>query len=167
MRNLKSSEKQLYLLSIEAVKHYFKQKGIEAIFWITSEKMPEEVSRYLKDEVLFLVGKREFRPDIMGVIKSSPLGLGIVLVEKLITIEVKNKEISLQDWFQAKNYGDLYEAPISLLISTKPMPEKLKRLIDHSSSLKYRPISSYRIYYACLNTKEGALTEFFPEEIVP
>jgi hypothetical protein len=166
VKGSKGSEKELYSLVVEAVKHYLEQKGIDAAFWITSERIPEEVSRYLRDEVLFLVGSREFRPDIMGVIKSSLVGLGIVLVEKLVTVEVKDGEIDLQDWFQARNYGDLYDAPISLLISPKSMPERLKRLIEHSPGLRYRPMSGYRIYYARLDTKEAALTEFFPEEII-
>jgi hypothetical protein len=171
VKSPKNSEKQLYPLAVEAVRHYFERKGVEATFWITSERIPEETLKYLRDEVLFLVDRREFRPDIIGAVKSLPKELekrlGIVLEGKLITVEVKGEEVGPQDWLQARNYGDIYYAPISLFISPNPLPERLKRLVELSPSLRCRSIASYRICHARLDMREATLTEFFPEEILP
>ena len=69
--------------------------------------------------MLFLINRREFRPDIIGVIKSLPVELerrlGIILKGKLIIIEVKSEEVGVQDWLQARNYGDIYDAPYSMV----------------------------------------------------
>jgi hypothetical protein len=107
-------------------------------------------TRFLKSEILFLVDKREFRPDIIGVLK-------LPLSPKLVTIEVKKKEIELYDWFQARNYGDLYDASIALLVSPVSVPEKIRRLIEYHHALQLRPCG-YGIYHARL--MERTLTEF-------
>ena len=43
---------------------------MDATFWIASRGIPEKVRRLLRSEILFLVDK-EFRPDIMGVLRLS------------------------------------------------------------------------------------------------
>lgn len=164
MENRNVPEKDLYQPAIKALYHTFQTKGVDVTFTVTADRIPDEILKYVTDEVLFLIDKRDFRPDIMGVVRSSPLGLGIILSEKLITVEVKNEEIGLGDWFQAKNYGDLYDAPIAMLISTEPIPEKLRRLLSKHSALTLRHNWNYRIIFARLNVGKEILTDFFPED---
>jgi hypothetical protein len=65
----RSNEEEFYQFVIEALKNYFVgKKGVDATFWITSRDIPEEVNRLLRSEILFLVDK-EFRPDIMGILR--------------------------------------------------------------------------------------------------
>lgn len=120
--------------------------------------------------MLFLRHEREFRPDLICVIEATLPVLvrtsNSTLKSKLATVEIKNEEVSLHDWFQAKNYGDLYDAPISILISPKPIPERLKRLIKNHPALELRPVTGYKMCYARLDVKNVILTDFFPEEPV-
>jgi hypothetical protein len=79
-----SNEEEFYQSVIEALKNYFvRKKRVDATFWVTSRGIPEEVKRLLRSEILFLVDKREFRPDILGVLK-------LPLTPKLVTVEVRN-----------------------------------------------------------------------------
>jgi hypothetical protein len=158
-----SNEEELYQSVVEALKNYFVgKKGVDTIFWITSRGIPEEVKRLLRSEILFLVDK-EFRPDIMGVLR---LPTQQITQQKLVTVEVKNR-VDLRAWFQAKNYGDLYDAEIALLVSPAPMPEKIRRLIEVHTALRYRVISGHRICYARVDKIERIMTDFFPEEPLP
>jgi hypothetical protein len=75
----------------------------------------------LRSEIVFLVDK-EFRAAIVGVLR---LSTQQVTQQKLVTIEVKSR-VDLRSWFQTKNYGDLYNAEIALLVSPAPMPGKDK-----------------------------------------
>jgi len=72
----------------------------------------------------------------------------------------------LNDWFQAKNYGDLYDAPIAMLISTEPLQERYRRLLNKHYILTYRPYPGYKIIFARLNMENNALTDFYPEGAV-
>jgi hypothetical protein len=154
-----SYEEELYQSVVEALKNYFVgKKRVDATFWITSRGIPEEVIRLLRSEILFLVDK--FSPDIMGVLR---LPAQQITQQKLVTVEVKNR-VDLRAWFQAKNYGDLYDAEIALLVSPAPIPEKIRRLIEVHTALRYRVISGHRICYAHLDKMERTLTDFFPEE---
>jgi hypothetical protein len=155
-----SNEEELYQSVVEALKSYFVgKKGVDATFWITSRGIPEEVRKLLKSEILFLVDK-EFRPDIMGVLR---LPTQQITQQQLVTVEVKNR-VDLRAWFQAKNYGDLYDAKIALLVSPAPMPEKIRRLIEVHPALRYRFMSGHSICYARVDKIERILSKFFPEE---
>jgi len=73
-------ERELYGIVVKVLESTFKVRGVDARFVVTADGIPDEMQKYVKDEVLFLIDKREFRPDIMGVIRSSTLGLGIFFI---------------------------------------------------------------------------------------
>ncbi len=64
---------------------------------------------------------KDAAPDITGVIKEE-------YSSAFIAVEVKNDEIKLDDIYQTKRYAELFDAKYPLLISTKEIPEEIKRL---------------------------------------
>jgi len=72
------------------------------------------------------------RPDILGYINRE-------YSKDLITVEVKEKSLTIEDIYQAKMYKEVFGARYGFLITAAPIPEALKRLcrqtypIQHSS----------------------------------
>jgi hypothetical protein len=72
------------------------------------------------------------RPDIIGYVNRE-------YSKDLITVEVKEKSLSIEDVYQAKMYKEVFGARYGFLITATAIPEALKRLckqnyqIQHSS----------------------------------
>ena len=70
-------------------------------------------------EIVFSFLRR--RPDIIGYVSREH-------AKDLITVEVKEKSLTIEDIYQAKMYKELFGARYGFLITVSPIPEALKRL---------------------------------------
>jgi hypothetical protein len=61
------------------------------------------------------------RPDILGVVERQSQ-------KDLITVEVKEKSLKIDDIYQAKMYKEVFGARYAFLVTAAPIPEALKRL---------------------------------------
>ena len=81
-------------------------------------------------EIVFSFLRR--RPDILGYVSRE-------FSKDLITVEVKEKSLTIEDIYQAKMYKEVFGARYGFLITATAIPEALKRLcrqtypIQHSS----------------------------------
>src|SRR5258708_24120175 len=81
-------------------------------------------------EIVFSFLRR--RPDILGYVNRQ-------YSKDLITVEVKEKSLTIEDIYQAKMYKEVFGARYGFLITATAIPEALKRLckqtyqIQHSS----------------------------------
>lgn len=81
-------------------------------------------------EIVFSFLRR--RPDILGYVNRE-------YSKDLITVEVKEKSLTIEDIYQAKMYKEVFGARYGFLITATAIPEALKRLckqtypIQHSS----------------------------------
>jgi len=90
-----------------------------------SNKLKAEIPR--DREIIFRFLK-EATPDITGFIKKD-------FSSDFLVIEVKKEEIQLDDIYQLKKYKDLFNAKFAFLVSTEPIPEKIKRVLKVISPL--------------------------------
>lgn len=68
------------------------------------------------------------RPDILGFVQGQ-------LQRDLITVEVKEKNLKIDDIYQAKMYKEVFGARYSFLVTAAPIPEALKRLCKTTFSI--------------------------------
>ncbi len=76
---------------------------------------------------------REAPPDILGFVKSGIVG--ITLSTDFVVIEVKDEILKLDHIYQVRKYAELFHAERAFLVSTKEIPEELKRLSKVVTSL--------------------------------
>lgn len=70
-------------------------------------------------EIIFAFLKK--RPDLFGFLEGQ-------YAHDLVTVEVKEGAIKLEDIYQAKLYKEVLGARCGFLITSKPIPEEVKRL---------------------------------------
>jgi hypothetical protein len=68
------------------------------------------------------------RPDILGVVERQ-------YQKDLITVEVKEKSLKIDDIYQAKMYKEVFGARYAFLVTAAPIPEALKRLCGTTVSI--------------------------------
>src|SRR3989338_11002811 len=83
-----------------------------------SNKLKELINDYRNIIFRFL---NEAAPDITGFVKGE-------ISPEFIVVEIKNKEIKIDDIYQTRKYAELFDARYALLVSTKEIPEEIKRL---------------------------------------
>jgi len=143
------AEKVLYPNVKIALATYLQQldSHIEIMLEITADKFPENVKPLIPDNVLFLLDNKETRPDLFGEI-GPDCTLFYGQSKFVLTVEVKDGSPTINDVFQAKKYGELYSAPVALLISTELPEERLQRLLNQRPDiLAYS--GAYRRLYLC------------------
>lgn len=91
-----------------------------------SQKIKKEIPEHR--EIIFSFLTKE-KPDLIGYVKET-------YSVKYITVEIKNTQINLNDVYQAKKYADLFEAKYGFLISSKAIPDEIKRLHKKTSILR-------------------------------
>lgn len=146
----KASEKELYEPIKEYLKGAFTQKFGNCILETTAEgnfsNTLKSVVRH--DIIFFFLGKRA-SPDLTGFIprESTKWDSSYVpsIVRDFITVEIKKEKITLQDIYQAKMYGDLFQAKYALLVSPNRIPEEIKRL-DQKLFITYRFTGGYYLH---------------------
>ena len=83
-----------------------------------SNKLKEQINDHRNIIFRFL---NKAAPDITGFVKGS-------VSSEFIVVEVKNKEIKIDDIYQTRKYAELFDARYALLVSIKEIPEEIKRL---------------------------------------
>jgi hypothetical protein len=79
-------------------------------------------------EIVFSFLRR--RPDIIGYVSRG-------YTNDLITVEVKEKSLTIEDVYQAKMYKEVFDARYGFLITAAPIPEALKRLCKQSYKIQH------------------------------
>ena len=96
------------------------------------------------------LSKRQLAPDLFGVVSEweSVLGVGPLRDkrDRYITAEVKNKSVSIGDFYQAKRYGEVFDAKYAFLVSSRPLPARVGRFLGESPGLtRYRSSAGERL----------------------
>ena len=114
-----------------------------------SNKLKTEISP--NRDIIFHFLK-EAAPDITGFIKGE-------YSSDFIVVEIKNEEIKIDHIYQTKKYAELFNAKYALLVSTKEIPEEIKRL----SKVVYSLLSSggYRTTLVYFDAERGDFVEWF------
>ena len=114
-----------------------------------SNKLKTEISP--NRDIIFHFLK-EAAPDITGFIKGE-------YSSDFIVVEIKNEEIKIDHIYQTKKYAELFNAKYALLVSTKEIPEEIKRL----SKVVYSLLSSggYRTTLVYFDAERKDLVEWF------
>jgi len=115
-------EKEYYETIKSKFEQLFKEKK-ETYLEITANK---NFSNKLKSQILsnreiifnFL---KEAAPDITGFIKKD-------YGTEFIVIEIKNEILKLDHIYQTRKYAELFDAKFAFLVSTREIPEEIKRL---------------------------------------
>ena len=120
----KKKERELWEIIKSCMEKLIKKKTTNFHLEITADK---KFSNKLKAEIppgreIIFSFLKEAAPDITGFIKRDPLS-------HFITIEVKNRRIKIDNIYQIKKYRDLFNAKFAFLISTRPIPEEIKRIL--------------------------------------
>lgn len=120
-------EEDLY----EPIRNALSARISDSYFEVTNRGFSNKLQREFDYETLYLINFEKFWPDITGYIKRDGS-------KEIVAVEVKKGDVKLKDVFQAKNYGEIFRSPHSLLISNEVMPEKLRRFL-----LKRRDLLQY------------------------
>lgn len=94
-------------------------------------------------------------PDITGFLKKDRS-------VDFMVVEVKTEKIKLDDIYQAKKYGELFDARHAFLISLQPLPEEIKRLSKVVYSLLQLPAYK-KLILAQFDGIRKEFVEWFPE----
>ncbi len=156
-------ERRLYSRVRAALEAYFCPGSTNCVLEVTAEGVSDELQGKLPDEVLFLLGSRELRPDILGRVEHPVESKAFYYNSFFVTAEVKDGTPTVNDLFQAKKYGEIYEAAISLLVSTQKPEERLLRLLKRKSILLQLPMSMFHTYLCRFSAKDGTIDWWFPQ----
>ena len=79
-------------------------------------------------------------------------------------MEIKREKVTPQDIYQAKMYGDLFQAKYALLISPEQIPEEIRRLQQQLFIIN-RFMSGWVVYIGQWEVMAGSgfVTMWFPE----
>ena len=102
---------------------------------------------------------REAPPDILGFVKSGILGID--LDTDFVVIEVKDEILKIDHIYQARKYAELFNAEHAFLISTKEIPEELKRLSKVVTSLLDLPNS--KLVLAQFDARNSKVVDWYEE----
>jgi hypothetical protein len=165
----------------EPVKEYlisrFKTKfGGECYLETTANgTFTEAIKKHIADNIIFSF-LRKASPDLTGytwrkesVLPTPPLSSLITYdVKDLITVEIKKERITPQDIYQAKMYGDLFQAKYAFLISPQPIPEEIRRL-DKNLFLTNRFMSGWVLHIGQWITDgaHNAINKWLPRSPFP
>lgn len=98
---------------------------------------------------------KDVAPDITGFIEEDVL-------TKFIVVEIKNEPIKLDHIYQVRKYAELFEARYALLVSTKEIPEEIKRLSKVVHSLLSLPAYE-TLTLVKFNEETREFDEWFPK----
>jgi hypothetical protein len=156
-------ESRLYPGIRNALQSYFCSGSVDCLFEVTAEGIGDELQKELSDEILFLLGSRELRPDILGHVKHSVGSKAFYYHEFFVAAEVKEGSPTINDLFQAKKYGEIYEAAVTLLVSNEKPEERLLRLLKRKPVLLHLPMSMYSAYLCRFSERNETIDWWYPE----
>ena len=145
----KPYERELYEPIREYLAESFTQKFGNCFLEITAERVfSSTLKSVVRHDIIFYFLRKK-APDLVGFIarkqsewvaSSAPS-----IVKDFITVEIKKDKIELKDIYQAKMYGDLFQAKYALLISPERIPEEIKRL-DQNTYVTRRYMSGWYVH---------------------
>ncbi len=124
-------EKDYYQPIMEGLENLFKVSFGDAItelyLEITangnfSNRLKSKVPEYRN--IIFVFLRRRTSPDVAGFVDFQ-FGHGD---SGFIVVEFKKEKLELDDVYQARKYGELFDARYAFLVSLEQIPEELKRL---------------------------------------
>ena len=164
--NSKVAEKELYEPIRKYLDEAFRDKFGRCYLEITSDgSFSELLKSAVRRDIVFSFLGRKASPDLTGFIASVPspwTPSSRINVQDFITVEIKREKIRLQDIYQAKMYGDLFQAKYSLLISPEEIPQEIVRLHQQLFVL-YRFMGSWGLYIGEWDSHDKAIYEWLPE----
>ena len=162
----KTPEKELY----EPIRGHliaaFEMSDKSSICWLDTTAggvFSDTLKRVVPHDIIFaFLGKRA-SPDLTGFMcsRDRSVPLSISDVKSYITVEIKKEKITLQDIYQAKMYGDLFQAKYALLISPEPIPEEIRRL-DQRLFITYRYMTGWYVYIGQWYGKAYEIRKWLP-----
>lgn len=146
----KALEKELYEPIKEYLKRVFTQKFGHCILETTAEgTFNDTLKSVVRHDIIFSFLGKKASPDLTGFIQREPAkwdpSYVPSIVKDFITVEIKKEKITLQDIYQAKMYGDLFQAKYALLVSPNRIPEEIKRL-DQKLFITHRFMGGWYLY---------------------
>jgi len=120
---MKEKEKDYYPLIGQKFKELFELKGCKVSLELTADK---KFSNKIKSKIpnhrqIIFSFLRNVAPDITGFIEKDSL-------TDFVIMEIKKEQIKLDHIYQARKYAELFDAKFAFLVSTKEIPEEIKRL---------------------------------------
>jgi len=120
-----------------------------------SNKLKNKLGQY-RDIIFFFL--RSASPDVTGFVEINDDYTN----SGFIVAEIKREEIKLDDIYQARKYGELFEAKHAFLISVQEIPEEVKRLSKAVYSLLSLP--AYKTLNVCqFDGDKNDIISWFPE----
>jgi len=114
-------EKPLYEPIRTALERVFSCLG-ECYLEITAEGFSDRLKRVFDDVALYMIRVESFYPDISGYVRGEHS-------TDIIIVEVKPKDPTVKDIFQAKDYAEVFNAKYAILTSPRTISEDRRRLI--------------------------------------
>ncbi len=149
------NERALYDGAKKALTAYLRQAGDQfpITLEVTADGFSQAMQTLLRDELLFLLDNKELRPDIFGEV--GPNATEMYGRSKfVIAVEVKPYPVRIRDVFQAKMYGEVYQAYIALLMSPESPEERVVRLLQHRPDLLSYS-AGYARLHLCTYSEQG------------
>ena len=122
-KRVSKEEEALYEPVMKALEIVFSTLG-ECHLEITARRsFSDKLQKIFDDVALYMMNVEGFYPDITGFVKTNASSTDV------FTVEVKLGSPTIKNIFQAKNYGQIFNAKYALLISTEAISEPKRRLI--------------------------------------
>ena len=99
---------------------------------ITAKRHISDIlKRQFDTDALYIMKVEEFYPDIMGFVRKEPSS-----PKELITVEVKAIPIKIKHIERAKTYQNIFNARYGLLVSSKGIPEEIRRFVSNRPKIR-------------------------------
>ncbi len=121
-------------------------------------------SKISDDRNLIFSFLKDAPPDITGYVKNESISYLPRFFDNkycFIVVEIKNEKMKLDDIYQLRKYSELFDTWLALLITTKEIPEEIKRLSKINKQLLPKRDQSYTIL-AQFSLHNNDFMEWFP-----
>jgi len=106
-------------------------------------------------EIVFSFFRR--KPDLIGYVSGE-------FAKDLITVEIKEKSLTIEDVYQAKMYKEVFGARYGFLVTAAPIPEALKRLCRQNFSILHSVSDGIRAFLSIAQFhRVGGFIDWFEE----
>ena len=162
--NRETPEKELYEPIKKYLKKGFTQKFGRCHLEVTAEgSFSDILKRAVRNDIIFSFLGKKASPDLTGFTFTKPLDWSSWSssdIQDFITVEIKRGKLTIQDVYQARMYGDLFQAKYALLISDESIPEEIRRLDQRLFCVTYRYMSGWYLYIGEWSTETNAIGEY-------
>jgi hypothetical protein len=139
----KRLERETYQHIRKAFMKYINRKSLVLEITASGGRPPEKLEKFVTPSAAPLLSNKTLAPDLFGGIveQESSFGFGILKEPRpnCIVIEVKDKDVTIGDFYQAKRYGEVFNAKYAFLVSTAPLPSSIRKFfVGRSDITRYR-----------------------------